>query len=56
MAIWSYGVLKRESSSLNLNLPTLPLDRIPDDGAVLSENVGSQTLQFSVFGCQSASR
>lgn len=29
-------------SSLNLNLPALPLDRIPDDGAVLSKNVGSK--------------
>lgn len=28
--------------SLNLNLPALPLDRNPDDGAVLSENVGSK--------------
>lgn len=56
MAIWSYRVLKRESSSPNLNLPNLPLDCIPDDGAVLSESVGSQALQSSVFGCQSASR
>ena len=29
-------------SSPNLNLPALPLDRMPDDGAVLSENVGSK--------------
>lgn len=38
MATWYFRVLRRESSSVNLNLPTLTLYHTPNDGAAaLSE-------------------